>query len=233
MRRRVRGLLPPLLAFFVLTLVLDILPRAFPVPSSPHSFGGEEVLFLQAHLSGWLQDRFWVAVYSFGYLFLIYGTAFLLLFLEDVGSFREYFWVFLICQLLGFTVWLFFPVSPPRLALDGVRNIRKELFGLTERVNAFPWGAFPSLHAANGLLAFFFARRHGRKISLVWGVSWVLLMFSTLYLGEHYWQDLAVGCLFALLSLSLFEILRRRISFLNRLPSVRYGQERPSLTITF
>jgi len=220
MWRRLRVLLPPLALFFALTLVLDALPRAFPAPSSPHSFGGEEVLFLQDHLSGWFQDRFWVAVYSFGYLFLIYGTASLLLFLGDTRSFKEYFWVFLICQLLGFTVWLLFPVSPPRLALDGVRDIREELFGLTERVNAFPWGAFPSLHAANGLLAFFFARRHGRKISLVWGVSWVLLMFSTLYLGEHYWQDLAAGCLFALLSLSLFGILRRRVSLLGRLPPV-------------
>jgi len=220
MRRRVRDLLPPLALFLLLTLALDTFPRAFPVPSSPHSFGGEEVLFLQGHLSGWLQDRFWVAVYSFGYLFLIYVTAFLLLFLGDTRSFREYFWVFLICQLLGFTVWLLFPVSPPRLALGGVRDIREELFGLTERANAFPWGAFPSLHAANGLLAFFFARRHGRKVSLVWGVSWVLLMFSTLYLGEHYWQDLAAGCLFALLSLSLFGILRRRVSLLSRLPPV-------------
>jgi membrane-associated phospholipid phosphatase len=220
MRRRVRDLLPPLALFLLLTLALDTLPRAFPAPSSPHSFGGEEVLFLQDHLSGWLQDRFWVAVYSFGYLFLIYGTALLLLFLGDARSFREYFWVFLICQLLGFTAWLLFPVSPPRLALEEVRDIREELFGLTERANAFPWGAFPSLHAANGLLAFFFARRHGRKVSLVWGVSWVLLMFSTLYLGEHYWQDLAAGCLFALLSLSLFGVLRRRVPLLSRLPPV-------------
>ncbi|MEM2978231.1 MAG: phosphatase PAP2 family protein [Candidatus Hadarchaeales archaeon] len=221
MWKRVRSLLFPFLLFLLLTLALDALPRAFPRPSSPHSFGGGEVLFLQEHLSGELSDRWWVAVYSFGYLFLIYATAALLLFVGDRRSFKEYFWVFALCQLLGFVTWIFFPVSPPRMALPGVRDVREELFGVTERFNAFPWGAFPSLHAANGLLAFFFARKHGRGPALVWGTSWILLMFSTLYLGEHYWQDLAAGCLYALLSLFLLlRVLRRGLEALP-LPSLK------------
>ncbi len=221
MRKRVRGLTTPFLLFLLLTLVLDALPRAFPAPSSPHSFGGEEVLFLQEHLSGELSDRWWVAVYSFGYLFLIYATALLLLFAGDSRSFKEYFWVFGLCQLLGFATWLLFPVSPPRMAVSGVREVRRELFGVTERFNAFPWGAFPSLHAANGLLALFFARRQGRAPAFVWGLSWLLLMFSTLYLGEHYWQDLAAGCLYALLS--LFLLLRVFRRGLEALPTPGFG----------
>ncbi|MEM1981377.1 MAG: phosphatase PAP2 family protein [Candidatus Hadarchaeales archaeon] len=215
--RKFKGLLPPFLLFLLLTLVLDALPRVFPTPSSPHAFDGREVLFLQEHLSGELSDRWWVAVYSFGYLFLIYATAAFLLFFEDVEAFKEYFWIFAFCQLLGFLTWFFFPVSPPRLAIPEVRDVREELFGLTERFNAFPHGAFPSLHAANGFLAFFFVRRHGKGPSLVWGVSWILLMFSTLYLGEHYWQDLVAGCLYAFLS--LFFLLRPFRKVLEALPS--------------
>ncbi len=199
------------LLFVLLTLFFDVLPRVFPIPSAPSALGGGEVIFLQTHLSSEVMDYWWVLVYTAGYIFLIYGTATFLLWKGDVVGFKRYFWVFFLSQCFALSTWLLHPVAPPRLAVEGVRDIRGEIFGASEKFNAFVYGAFPSMHAANGLTALLFVRRIGRRWLEVWTVLWLTVLFSTLYLGEHYWQDLAGGGLYSLLSYSLVtKIFARR-----------------------
>jgi len=179
-------------------LFFDFAPRLFPRPETPNSLDGEEVLFLQRHLSNRPLDYFFVAFYSVGYSVSICGAAMLLVF---TGRSREswlYLLVFFISQVLAQLTWLLFPVAPPRLAVVGVRGVREEIFGLSERFNPFPWGAFPSMHVGNGLTALLFARRCGRRAELVWAFLLFVSAFSALYLGEHYLIDLIAGCAYSL-----------------------------------
>lgn len=194
-----------LLFFFVLfallTFFIDNLPRIFPTPLNPSSFGGSEVIFIQRNMSTQLLDYLCVVIYCVGYPLLMYGTAALLLWKKDIKLFNGYLWTFLFSQTLAVLTWLVYPVAPPRIAVSGVRNIRGEIFGFSESFNAFKYGAFPSMHAANCLTALLFVRKLKKKIwTTVWGLSWVVLMFSAVYLGEHYWQDLIAGCLYSLVS---------------------------------
>jgi membrane-associated phospholipid phosphatase len=55
------------------------------------------------------------------------------------------------------------------------------------------------MHVANGLTAFLFVRKHGKKVSAAWLGLWLLSIFSTIYLGEHYWQDAVAGCFYSLI----------------------------------
>lgn len=188
----------PLLFFLAVLLFFDFVPRLFPRPETPNSFGGEEVLFLQRHLSNRFLDYFLVAVYSGGYSLLIYGAAMLLVFAGRLREFWLYLLVFSISQVLAQLTWLLFPVASPRLAVAGVRGVREEIFGLPERFNPFPWGAFPSMHVGNGLTSLLFVRRCGKRAELVWVFLLFVSAFSTLYLGEHYLIDLIAGCAYSL-----------------------------------
>lgn len=188
-----------LLLIFV-TILFDTLPRLLPDASArASSFGGGEVLFLQSELSSKAIDYFGVVVYSGGYSFLIYATAVVFLWKHDLDGFTKYLWVFVISQALAVITWALYPVAPPRLAVDGVRPVRESLLGFTEIANPFIWGAFPSMHVANGLTAFLFVRKHGKGILGTWLGIWLLFIFSTIYLGEHYWQDVAAGCFYSLI----------------------------------
>jgi len=70
--------------------------------------------------------------------------------------------------------------------------------GFTLGFDPYIYGAFPSLHAANGLTAALFVKRHGKKITTAWLCLWALTIFSMIYLGEHYWQDALAGCFYSI-----------------------------------
>lgn len=192
MKRRVKLFL----LFIGVTVFYEIVIRFLPSPSAPASFSGGGVLFLQAELSSKAMDYFTVAVYCAAYPLLVYGTAAFLLWRKDLSGFAKYLWIFVIAQALAVITWAIYPVAPPRLAIAGVREVRGAILGITEVANPFVWGAFPSMHVANGLAAIFFVRKHGKKILISWGIIWLLMIFSAMYLGEHYWQDVAAGCLY-------------------------------------
>jgi len=207
-----------LLLLVMATVFYEVVPRLLPQPESPHAFGGEEVLFLQSRISSRAFDAAMVWIYSLVYVFMIYGTGICILLRRDVPRLERYVAVFVTVQAMAMLTWWLFPVAPPRMAVEGVRGIRESILGITETFNPYPWGAFPSLHVANSVSAVLFVRPYGRKVLSVWLAMLLLLAFSTLYLGEHYWQDLAAGTLYSLAG----------YAFIDRLIKARKGREGPS-----
>ena len=180
------------LLFAIATLVYEIFPRLLPQDGGT-VFDGSVVVFLQGHLSDpWLDWLFFV-IYSAGYPLIVYGTAAYLLWKREFHECERYIKIFIVVQALGVLTWWLFPVIPPRMGVGEVRDIRAELGGFTESFNPYPYGAFPSLHVANALVGVFMLSPYGGRIRKTWVLLFVLLSFSTLYLGEHYWQDVVGG----------------------------------------
>lgn len=184
------------------TLAYLAFPRLLPESSTPGSFGGEEVLFLQSNLRSPAMDWFTVIVYTVGYMVLIYGTGGFLLWKRDYNGFTNFLLVFVLSQTLGVITWALYPVAPPRIDADllaeGVKGIRESTMGFTLGFDPYIHGAFPSLHTANGLTAALFVKRHGKKVTAAWLCLWALSIFSLIYLGEHYWQDALAGCFYSI-----------------------------------
>ncbi len=186
-----------LLLLVMATVFYEVVPRLLPQPESPHAFGGEEVLFLQSRISSRAFDVAMVWIYSLAYVFMIYGTGIYILLRRDVPRLERYVMVFVIVQAMAMLTWWLFPVAPPRMAVEGVRGIRESILGVSETFNPYPWGAFPSLHVANSVSAVLIIRFYGRRTLAVWLAIFIPLAFSTVYLGEHYWQDLVGGVVYS------------------------------------
>ncbi len=214
MDRHLKKHLSRIMIFALAVMIFDFLPRFYPVPQNPNSFDGELVVEIQERMSSKLMDLLNLAVYLLGYPILIYGTACLLSF-RKAEAFRQYLLVFIISQIAAQVTWLLYPVSPPRLAVEGVRSVRNELAGFTENFNPYPWGSFPSMHAGNGLSCLLFIRTLGTGWTLGWACILSLMVVSTLYLGEHYFLDLLAGFFCSLLAYFLVVRFRldRRLSF--------------------
>ncbi len=180
------------------TLTYLVFPKLIPEASTPATFGGEEVLFLQRNLSSQAMDWFTVIVYTAGYIVLIYGTGGFLLWKRDYNGFTNFLLVFVLAQTLGVITWALHPVAPPRIGVGGVIGIRESLLGFTLGFDPYIFGAFPSLHTANALTAVLFVRRHGKKIATAWLCLLALSIFSMIYLGEHYWQDVLAGVFYSI-----------------------------------
>jgi hypothetical protein len=193
MRRLYRLLLLLLMA----TVFYEAVPRVLPRPESLHAFGGEEVLFLQNSINSRAFDVVMVWIYSLAYVVMIYGTGIYILLRRDVSRLERYVMVFVIVQAMAMLTWWLFPVAPPRMAVEGVRDVRESILGISETFNPYPWGAFPSLHVANSVSAVLIIRFYGRRILTAWLTILLLLAFSTVYLGEHYWQDLVGGAVYS------------------------------------
>ncbi len=188
-----------LLALATLTYLL--FPKLLPEASTASAFGGKEVLFLQDNLRSLPMDWFTVIVYTAGYLVVIYGTGGFLLWKRDYNGFTNFLLVFVLAQSLGLITWALHPVAPPRhleYGVEGVIGIRALTMGFTLRFDPYIYGAFPSLHTANGLTAALFVRRHGKKITTAWLCLLALSIFSMIYLGEHYWEDVLAGCFYSI-----------------------------------
>lgn len=184
--------------FALITLTYVGFPKLLPEASNPSRFGGGDVLFLQNNLSSPMMDWFTLIVYTFGYIVVVYGTGGFLLVKKDHKGFEDFLMVFMLSQTLGVITWALYPVAPPRLAVGGVRGVRESLMKFTLSLDPYTYGAFPSLHSANGLTAILFVKRHGKRVALVWFCIWILSIFSALYLGEHYWQDALAGCFYSI-----------------------------------
>lgn len=199
----------------LLTLAIffyEMVPRFLSQPSAPASFSGGLTVAIQDSLSSDGVDYLWTLVYCIGYPLMIYGAAIFLLWKRNFDGFVKYLEVFIIVQTLGVITWAIYPVSPPRMAIDGVKPTREIIFGFSEDFNPYPWGAFPSMHIANGLTAFFFVKRNSGRMAVVWIYLLSLVAFSALYLGEHYWQDIVAGCFYSLGSyMFVTRILRKDI----------------------
>ena len=125
--------------------------------------------------------------------------------------FRGYVYALLISSYFSLMVFLVMPTAPPwyvGVASDIIAKpssastnlvpFFSTIDGLTKSIESDKFAAFPSLHAAYALLFGYYATRLKPIYGLVAIPITVGILFSTLYLGQHYLIDLIGGGLVAL-----------------------------------
>lgn len=153
---------------------------------------------------------------------------FYLLFKKEYAHAEEYVSVFLACGYLGFTIYLLYPVVPPRLALPDVTSVSPpwasgawESAGQLFRAN--PYAALPSLHCAFPFLSFLYLRARGYSLAWLFAGMSLWLFVGTIYLGEHYFLDVLGGMIVA--SIAFFALtLRPRFGHTRSLDQCTKGQ---------
>jgi membrane-associated phospholipid phosphatase len=127
-----------------------------------------------------------------------------------------YFRYVMTLMLMTFTAFAFYlllPVAPPRFSgvfgqeslpvIDVARSTFEQLHfapvttWLYGSINGNAVAAFPSIHSAYPLLAFFFARERWPRAAWILFAYSVAVWFSVVYLGHHYVVDVLGGIAFA------------------------------------
>ena len=160
--------------------------------------------------------------------------------LTDRKIFREYAIAFLILSYAGLITFIFFPAMPPWMASDlgYLPKISQTLgpimshFPVTSinfptiyaLVGSDPVAAIPSLHAAFPLLILFFLIKKFKYWGLLFIPYVIGVWFAVIYLGEHYFTDVAIGAVYAT---SIFVIFEKRNFIISRLKILLKKINRP------
>ena len=76
---------------------------------------------------------------------------------------------------------------------SAVGSFYSSLGALTKSVESDKFAAFPSLHAAYAILFGYFATKLRKWLALISVPVTIGILFSTIYLGQHYVIDLIAG----------------------------------------
>jgi hypothetical protein len=114
---------------------------------------------------------------------------------------------------LGYALYFAFPVCGPKFAFGPAFPFHPPDAALLSRdvllVPPAPRNAMPSLHFASALIAFLYARRHGRIATAVAALFLLGTILATMGTGEHYLVDLIVAIPVTLFVDALFTPPRR------------------------
>ncbi|MDA4122581.1 MAG: phosphatase PAP2 family protein [Thaumarchaeota archaeon] len=121
--------------------------------------------------------------------------------------FGKYITALALTSYLALVTFILIPTSPP-----WYQGVASDLFyggttsalpsGLLNFVSAFEsdrFAAFPSLHAAYAVIFAYFVIKLDRRLAVVAVPVAGAILFSTLYLGQHYLLDLVAGVIYALI----------------------------------
>jgi membrane-associated phospholipid phosphatase len=140
--------------------------------------------------------------------------------------FREFATAIIICNMVGFILYLVIPAGPPRFYLEQLYSVTQ----LPSYTGLYTWSellwddnnpvlaqsSFPSLHVAFSTVAMIFAYRrdHWPRVWWVLGplvTSMALcLWISTIYLRHHWTMDIFSGLILGLLSVITARYLTKR-----------------------
>lgn len=119
---------------------------------------------------------------------------------------------FVLVSFAGFITYLLFPAAPPWMASDlgyiqPIERVSSHVWAalgvqdfpsLYNRIAPNPVAAVPSLHTAYAVLfTMFIYGFFGKKWGSVSAVYPLLIMFGTVYQGEHYVIDIILGIIYA------------------------------------
>jgi membrane-associated phospholipid phosphatase len=146
--------------------------------------------------------------------FVLPLTVAFVLWLKRRNDYYQFVVALMLMSFAQFVTAVLLPVAPPRFAgyygqSLGVVDIGLEVqnqFGLGmvswiyHNMIGNPVAAFPSLHAAYPILAYFFLRRHWPRLSILMLLYSVVVWFAIMYLGHHYFVDALGGLVYAVVS---------------------------------
>ncbi|MHB8702202.1 MAG: phosphatase PAP2 family protein [Nitrososphaerales archaeon] len=127
--------------------------------------------------------------------------------------YKRYVYALLICSYFSLLVFLIMPTAPPWY-IGAATNLVQQpqsssplagffssINSLTSSIESDKFAAFPSLHGAYAILFAYFTTRIKRVYGLVSIPVAMGVLFSTLYLGQHYLIDLIAGSVVAFSSI--------------------------------
>lgn len=131
----------------------------------------------------------------------------------------KYYWryisTFIFLSFMGFLTYLLFPAAPPWMASDQgyiqpIVRVSSQVWSalgihdfpsLYNKIAPNPVAAVPSLHAAYAaLLVIFTTKLFGKKWGLLACLYPLMIVFGTVYQGEHYAIDAILGIIYAFVS---------------------------------
>jgi len=138
--------------------------------------------------------------------FTVISSTLLFVYLRRHETFTLFRNAILLTNLIGLVGYVLMPVAPPRMFpgygfVDRLTGHESSIVQLA----ANPYAAMPSLHAADALivgLMMAWVCRH-RVAKLLWLMWPIWVWFTVMATANHYWLDVVVGGVVALVGLSL------------------------------
>lgn len=144
--------------------------------------------------------------------FLLPLTVAFVLWLRRRAAYYQYVIALMLMSFAQFFTAVLLPVAPPRFAfqygealavtdIGAVVTLRTGIGVVSWAYHSMignPVAAFPSLHAAYPILAFFFLRRYWPRWSWVMLAYTAVVWFAIMYLGHHYLVDAIGGLIYAM-----------------------------------
>jgi len=171
------------------------------------------------NLTGWIQSTLLSApltavatVFYELHMPLVVFTSVLLWYWQR-RFFGRYVTAMVLTSYLALTTFILMPTAPPwfegaarDLVLGGNTMANTGTAAMvTAMIEADKFAAFPSLHAAYAVIFSYFMFKVGRRVGLLSLIVSGGILFSTLYLGQHYAIDLIAGAAYALVPCLLSE----------------------------
>jgi membrane-associated phospholipid phosphatase len=174
--------------------------------------------FVQSYFNS--QDLTYVASFLYSLHFpLVIGSA-VFFWYTDKKTYTKYVYSLLLTSYLSLATFVLLPTAPPwysHVASNVVGNASGPLSGffnwiaqLSQAIESDKFAAFPSLHGAYAILFYYFMIKSRFKLIVVVLPITIGILFSTLYLGQHYLIDLVGGGIYAAISIALVEVYMRR-----------------------
>ncbi len=192
---------------------------AFSATRGVYSLTGLDNLMWGFNLTGWIQTTLLSApvtlvatVFYELHMPLIVFTSVVLWYWRR-RFFGGYVTAIVLTSYLALTTFILMPTAPPwfdgaakDLVLGGSTIANTGAAALvTAMIEADRFAAFPSLHAAYAVIFSYFMFKVGRGAGLLSLIVSGGILFSTLYLGQHYVIDLIAGAAYALVPCLLSE----------------------------
>jgi membrane-associated phospholipid phosphatase len=171
------------------------------------------------NLTGWVQSTFTspplttlaTLLYAI-HMPLVAATAATVWFLRK-DYFGKYVTAMALTSYSALATFILLPTSPPwyvgaaanLLQGSGASAVSTSFAWITNLVESDAFAAFPSLHGAYAITFCYFMLKLDKRLGLVAVPVMFGILFSTLYLGQHYLIDLLAGALYALVPCLLSE----------------------------
>jgi membrane-associated phospholipid phosphatase len=138
--------------------------------------------------------------------FTVISSTLLFVYLRRHEAFTRFRNAILATNLLGLIGYVLLPTAPPRMfpSYGFIDKLTGHESGLVQ-LAANPYAAMPSLHAADALIVGVMMALVCRSLlaKVLWAIWPMWVWFTVMATANHYWLDVAVGALVALVGLSL------------------------------
>lgn len=157
-----------------------------------------------------------ISIFFYGLHIYLVITALVLFWFANKKVYKGYFYSMILTSYLALVTFAVFPSAPPwftgvakNLVADGykmlpdfINTLQQALLSMSDKL-----AAFPSLHAAYATLFSAYTIKLNPKLGLISVPILLGVLFSTVYLGQHYVLDLIAGIAYSLIALFIVDRL--------------------------